>query len=121
MIYTAIGLTAVLGVLPMAGSAAADSSDCTHNWDGPQICIKLEGNNGWNSVTGRWTNPPSDVKSRPMTMWLNGKKDDTQTAKRHGDEISYHWTGFQQGTGVEVCVTIKGSERKACQTTEYNG
>lgn len=71
-----------------AGTAAADSSACTHHFSGPQVCIRLDGKDSWNSVTGIWTNPPKRVKSRVVTLYWDGKRFDTATAKRVGKSLS---------------------------------
>jgi hypothetical protein len=108
-------------VITTAGPAAADTSACTHHFSGPQICIRLEGRNHINSTTGVWTNPPKDVRTRPVTLFLNGKPSATATAKRVGETLSYTWPATDTGTGTKICVRFKGSARTACDTTKYIG
>jgi len=112
---------AVSLVMTTAGPAAADSSSCTHHLSGPQICIRLEGHNHWNKITGIWTNPPKGVKSRTVTLYWNGKKHHTATARRVGKTLSYTWSSMDTGTDTKLCVKFKGSQRMACQTTKYVG
>ncbi|WP_455359510.1 hypothetical protein [Streptomyces sp. SYSU K21746] len=122
--YRATGVAVVLAaasVLPAAGPAAADSSACTHHFSGPQICIRLDGRNGWNSVTGIWTNPPKGTRSRQVSLYWNGEHFDTSVATRKGSTLSYTWAGMQTGTDTELCVRFKGSRRTACETTRYIG
>ncbi|MBT2441780.1 hypothetical protein J7E93_17000 [Streptomyces sp. ISL-36] len=107
--------------LAAAGPAAADTSSCTHHFSGPQICIRLDGNNGWNSVTGIWRNPPKGLKSKAVTLYWNGEKFDTATARRVGKTLSYTWSNMQTGTDTKLCVRFKGSERMACDKTKYIG
>lgn len=119
-----VGLPTLLvaaAMVPSATPAAADSSACTHHMSGPQVCIRLDGRNGWNSVTGIWANPPKHVKKRAVTLYWNGKRHDTSTAKRVGKSLSYKWSNMQTGTGTKLCVKFKGSNRMACQTTKYIG
>ncbi|MFD9097800.1 hypothetical protein [Streptomyces collinus] len=109
-------------VVPIAAPAAADTSACTHHWSGPQICIRLEGRNHWNSVTGIWANPPARAGMRKVRLFLNGHRfGSAQTARRVGATLSYHWSGFDTGTDTEVCVRFKGINRVACDTTKYIG
>lgn len=112
---------ATASVLPAAGPAAADSSACTHHLSGPQICIRLDGRNGWNSVTGIWSNPPSEIRSREVSLYWDGRHFNTSVATRKGSTLSYTWAGMQTGTDTELCVKFKGSRRMACETTRYIG
>ncbi|MEV3998979.1 hypothetical protein ACFYPK_28545 [Streptomyces halstedii] len=107
-------------IVTSAGPAAADASACTHHFSGPQICIRLEGKNHQNSVTGIWTNP-GNVKSRAVTLHWNGTHFSTATARRVGKTLSYTWTAMDTGTNTKLCVTFKGSSRMACETTKYIG
>lgn len=106
---------------PMAPPVAADSSACTHHWSGPQICVRLKGRNGWNSITGIWTNPPSRVKTRTVSLYWNGAFFDKAVAKRVGGTLSHTWSSMQTGTDTRLCVKFKGSRRMACETTRYVG
>ncbi|KUF17370.1 hypothetical protein AT728_16345 [Streptomyces silvensis] len=115
-------MLAAASLVPSAGPAAADSSACTHHWSGPQICIRLEGRNQWNSVTGIWTNPPKRIKKRTVTLYLSGRRFNSATARRVGKTLSYTWSHFNLGpTGTKACVKFAGSKRMACQTTSYSG
>ncbi|MGA4960550.1 hypothetical protein, partial [Streptomyces lavendulocolor] len=99
-----------------------DTSACTHHWSGPQVCIRMEGRNGWNTVTAIWTNPPKSVKKR--TVWLTQDGDrvgKAQTARRKGKTLSYTWSGFEQGTDATMCVRFQGINRMACDKTKYVG
>ncbi|WP_405680831.1 hypothetical protein OG239_02905 [Streptomyces sp. NBC_00868] len=69
----AAGALAAAFVLSAAGPAAADSSACTHHLSGPQVCVRLECNNFWNTPTAIWTNPPKSVKTRQVTLYVNGR------------------------------------------------
>ncbi len=109
-------------VVPAATPAAADSSACTHHLSGPQVCIRLEGRNHWNSVTAIYVNPPRSAKSRTVRLTLNGDQlGRAQKARRVGKTISYTWSGFDTGTGVTVCVRFTGIDRVACEKTKYIG
>ncbi|MEU0074086.1 hypothetical protein ABZ027_31795 [Streptomyces sp. NPDC006332] len=120
-----ISLSAALAlgcIVPAATPAAADTSSCTHHWSGPQVCIRMKGRNGWNSVTAIWANPPKSAKTRKVWLTQDGNRlGNTQTARRKGETISYTWSSFQQGTDVKMCVHFKGISRVACDTTKYIG
>lgn len=120
-IITSAVVLSLAAVPLVATPAAADASSCTHHFSGPQICIRLEGKNAWNSVTGFWTNPPAHLKKRKVHLYLDGKHFNTSTARRVGDTLSYTWSNFQTGTDKKICVRFKGSERMACETTKYSG
>ncbi|MBP0460271.1 hypothetical protein [Streptomyces montanisoli] len=100
-----------------AAPAAADSSACTHDFSGPQICIRLDGQGATNAVTGIWTNPPSGVSSRTVSLTFDGRLVSTATATRSGKALTYTWPSRYTGSGTKVCVTFRGSARSACQTT----
>ncbi|MGW1988013.1 hypothetical protein ACWCPJ_37165 [Streptomyces collinus] len=113
---------ALVTVLLSGAPATADTSACTHHWSGPQVCIRLEGRNHWNSVTGIWVNPPRSIKTRKIRLSLNGHQFGfAQTAQRVGATLSYHWSGFDTGTDTKVCVRFEGIGRVACDTTKYIG
>ncbi|MGQ4511025.1 hypothetical protein [Streptomyces sp. DW26H14] len=120
----AAGAPAVL-VMALAGGAlaaatapaAADSSACTHDFSGPQICIRLDGQGATNSVTGIWTNPPAGMASRSVSLYLRGRLDSTATATRSGKALIHTWPSRNLGSGTKVCVKFRGSARSACQTT----
>ncbi|MEV7426601.1 MULTISPECIES: hypothetical protein [unclassified Streptomyces] len=99
-----------------AAPAVADSSACTHHFSGPQICIRLEGQGARNAVTGIWTNPPADLASREVSLHRGGQVVGTATATRSGKALTYTWPTGDTGTGTELCVKFRGSERMACQT-----
>ncbi|UNZ21347.1 hypothetical protein [Streptomyces sp. 891-h] len=103
-----------------AAPAEADSSGCTHHLSGPQVCIRLTGRNGANSVTGFWANPPKRIKKRAISLSINGKHYDTATGRRKGRTISHTWY-LNLGTGKTLCVKVKGSKRIACQKTTWVG
>ncbi|MFJ6722241.1 hypothetical protein [Streptomyces sp. NPDC091259] len=115
---TALVLTGSL-VLAGAGPAAADSSACTHHMSGPQVCIRLEGLNSWNAATAIWTNPPRDVNSREVYLYINGRREFTATATRVGKTLSHSWDSMP---GLnKYCVRFQGSERMACQSAKDIG
>lgn len=121
LIPAAAALAAAL-TLPTAAPAAADSSACTHHWSGPQVCIRLEGRNEWNSVTAIWTNPPRGVTTRKVRLYLDGHQlGYTRTARRVGATLSYHWSAFDTGTEVKVCVRFERIDRVACEYTKFIG
>jgi hypothetical protein len=97
--------------------AAADSSACTHDFSGPQICIRLDGQGATNAVTGIWTNPPAGVVSRSVSLYLRGRLDSTATATRSGKALTHTWPRRNLGRHTKVCVKFRGSARTACQTT----
>jgi hypothetical protein len=112
-------------VLALAGSslaaaavpAAADSSACTHDFSGPQICVRLDGQGATNSVTGIWTNPPPGTASRDVSLYLDGRLVSTATATLSGKALLHTWAASDLGSGTKVCVKFRGSARAACQTT----
>ncbi|MET8218086.1 hypothetical protein [Streptomyces hirsutus] len=109
-------------IVPAATQAAADTSSCTHHWSGPQVCIRMEGRNDWNSVTAIWTNPPKSVTKRTMWLTQDGSRvGSKKTARRKGKTLSYTWSSFQQGTDAKMCVHFKGISRVACDKTKYIG
>jgi hypothetical protein len=116
IVVAAAALASAMG----ATRAAADTSACTHSFSGPQVCIRLDGRNGQNSITGIWTNPGS-VKTHAVTMYMNDKPYSTKTATRHGDSLSYTWSSMNTGTDTKICVKFAGSSRMACETTRYIG
>ncbi|MEW1720482.1 hypothetical protein [Streptomyces sp. NPDC093109] len=99
-----------------AAPAAADSSACTHHFSGPQICIRLEGQGARNAVTGIWTNPPADLTTHEVSLHRGGRLVSTATATRSGKALTYTWPTGDTGTGTELCVKFRGSQRLACQT-----
>jgi hypothetical protein len=114
------GLTLALAGLAVsmtATPAAADSSACTHHFSGPQICIRLDGQGATNAVTGLWTNPPTDLGSRAVSLYRDGRIADTATATRSDRALAYTWPTHDTGTDTELCVKFRGSQRMACQTT----
>ncbi|MEV7086071.1 hypothetical protein AB0O07_09265 [Streptomyces sp. NPDC093085] len=113
LVLALAGAAVPLGATP----AAADSNACTHHFSGPQICVRLEGNGARNSVTGIWTNPPEDVRSRAVSLLRDGRVIDTATATRSGRALTYTWPAGNTGSGTELCVRFRGSQRLACQTT----
>lgn len=100
-----------------AAPAAADSSACTHDFSGPQICVQLRGSGGSNAVTALWTNPPDGLTSRGVTLYQDGRQVGTGTATRSGRALSHTWPTRDTGTDSRLCVKFRGSERMACQTT----
>ncbi|MFJ4923225.1 hypothetical protein [Streptomyces sp. NPDC088725] len=100
-----------------AAPAAADSSACTHDFSGPQICIRLDGRGDRNAVTALWTNPPGDLTSRAVSLYRDGRLVDTARATRVGKALSHTWPTGDTGSDTELCVKFQGSERRACQTT----
>ena len=115
-------IAALACVITVASPAAADSSACTHHWSGPQICIRLEGHNGWNGVTAIWTNPPRTERARAVRLILDGHQlFRTETARRVGQTLSHHWRAFETATNTKVCVEFARIGRVACQTTRYTG
>ncbi|KAB7833517.1 hypothetical protein [Streptomyces mobaraensis] len=119
MTTVAVAAATLLGV---ATPAAASSSACSHDWHGAQVCVRLDGANEWNSITGIWANPPATAHTREMYLYWNGKRfGDPVTARRVGRTLSYTWTSMQTGTDTELCVMIKGSTHRACETTVYVG
>ncbi|MEU2380341.1 hypothetical protein [Streptomyces misionensis] len=116
------GAFALACIVPAATPAAADTSSCTHHWSGPQVCIRMEGRNGWNTVTAIWTNPPKSARTRTVWLTQDGRRvGRAQTARRQGGTLSYTWPGFEQGTGAKLCVRFKGISRVACDMTKYIG
>ncbi|MEV7867255.1 hypothetical protein AB0P17_14410 [Streptomyces sp. NPDC088124] len=116
----ALALCLVLAAVAVplsATPAVADSSACTHHFSGPQICIRLEGRGARNSVTGIWTNPPEEIASRPVSLLANGRHVGTATAVRSGKALTHTWPPGDTGSGTELCVRFRGSQRLACQTT----
>ncbi|MFJ3176093.1 hypothetical protein ACIPJK_35720 [Streptomyces roseus] len=113
---------AAVAALSTAGPAAADSSSCTHHLSGPQICIRLEGNNFWNTPTAIWTNPGRKVMAREVSLFVNGKRYyGPRTATRKGKTLSYSWGRFQQDTDTQLCVRFAGIDRVACEFTRDIG
>ncbi|MGW1674573.1 hypothetical protein [Streptomyces sp. NPDC002324] len=113
---------AFAGVVSTGSQASADSSSCTHHWRGPQVCIRLEGRNSWNSVTAIWVNPPKRVKSRTVQLYMHGRRFYApQKAVRVGRTVSFTWSSMDTGTGTKLCVRFKGIDRMACDRTKYIG
>ncbi|WP_406011170.1 hypothetical protein OG440_37310 [Streptomyces sp. NBC_00637] len=120
---TTLGAALALAlVVPSAAPAAADSSACTHHFSGPQVCVRLEGRNGWNSVTAIWTNPPQGVRKRGVRLTLNGHQlGSVQTARRVGRTLSFTWSAMDTETDTKVCVRFARIDRVACDKTKYIG
>jgi hypothetical protein len=100
-----------------AAPAAADSSACTHDFSGPQICVRLDGRGATNAVTGIWTNPPAGTTSRAVSLYLGGRLVATATATRAGKALLHTWPSRNIGNRTKVCVKFRGSARQACQRT----
>ncbi len=56
-----------------------------------------------------------------MTLYWDGRRFDTATAKRVGKSLSHTWSNLQTGTDTKLCVKFKGSNRMACEKTKYIG
>ncbi|MFF0220107.1 hypothetical protein [Streptomyces vinaceus] len=122
MYLNAAAVLAVVAALSTAGPAAADSSSCTHHVSGPQICIRLEGSNFWNTPTAIWTNPGRSVRAREVSLYVNGKRYyGLKTATRKGKTLSYTWGRFQQDADTKLCVRFQGIDRVACEFTRDIG
>jgi hypothetical protein len=61
------------------------------------------------------------VKKRRVTLDWDGLAFDTETARRVGHTLSYHWDQMQTGTGTKLCVKFHGIGRIACEKTKYIG
>ncbi|MFG3496355.1 hypothetical protein [Streptomyces sp. NPDC047928] len=118
---TALAATMAGLLLAPAAPAAASANACTHHLSGPQICIRLDGRNGWNSITAIWTNPPERLTRREVTLYRDGERLATATAKRSGKTLRHTWPTMNTGTDTELCVAFKGSRRLACEHTRYVG
>ncbi|MFD4865233.1 hypothetical protein [Streptomyces sp. NPDC058412] len=116
---------AVASILSTAGPAAADSSSCTHHFSGPQICVRLEGSNVWNTPTAIWANPPKHVKTRQVSLYVNGKRyafdKNPATATRVGKTLSYTWNHDRWDAESKICVRFKGIDRVACERVKDIG
>lgn len=76
-------------MIPTASPATADSNARTHHISGPQIRIRLESRNCWNSVTGFWADPPKKAKSRTMRLTVNSERySSKEKATRAGETIT---------------------------------
>lgn len=110
---------AAAAVLATAAPAAADSSSCTHHLSGPQICIRLEGQDVWATPVAIWVNPPKKVKSRQVSLYVNGKRyrfdRNPATATRVGKTLSYTWSRSQWDPESKICVRFKDIDRTACE------
>lgn len=116
--FNAAGALAAAFVLSAAGPAAADASACTHHFSGPQVCIRLEGNNFWNTPTAIWTNPPKNVNTRQVTLYVHGTPyavGNPSTAMRVGKTLSHTWSRDQFDADAKLCVRFKGIDRTACE------
>ncbi|MCF3965378.1 hypothetical protein [Streptomyces fuscigenes] len=114
----ALALALACGALAAASApAAADSSACTHDFSGPQICVRLDGQGATNSVTGIWTNPPPGTVAREVSLHVDGRLVSTATATLSGRALLHTWASSDLGHRTKVCVTFRGSARAACQTT----
>ncbi|MFD7262324.1 hypothetical protein [Streptomyces sp. NPDC059874] len=112
-------------VMSTAGPAAADSSSCTHHFSGPQVCVRLEGSNFWNTPTAIWVNPPKNVKTRQVSLYVNGKlyryDKNPATATRVGKTLSYTWNHSEWDAESKICVRFKGIDRVACERVKDIG
>lgn len=113
------GALAAAFVLSTAGPAAADSSSCTHHFSGPQICVRLEGSDVWNTPVAIWVNPPKGVKTRQVSLYLNGEmprfRNNPARATRVGKTLSYSWGRAQWEPEDRICVRFKDIDRVACE------
>ncbi|MFJ7271980.1 hypothetical protein ACIQV3_35990 [Streptomyces sp. NPDC099050] len=113
------GALAAAFVLSTAAPAAADSSSCTHHFSGPQICVRLEGSDVWNTPVAIWVNPPKGVKTRQVSLYLNGEmphfSNNPGRATRVGKTLSYTWSRSQWEPEDRICVRFKDIDRVACE------
>ncbi|WP_330335761.1 hypothetical protein OHS33_39645 (plasmid) [Streptomyces sp. NBC_00536] len=110
---------AAAAVLSTAAPAAADSSSCTHHVSGPQVCIRLEGSDVWATPVAIWVNPPKNVKTREVALYVNGERprfsNNPATATRIGKTLSYSWGRSQWDPESKICVRFKDVDRVACE------
>lgn len=109
--------TIVLSAVAATPAAHAAASSCTHDWSGPQICIKADGRDGTpnpGTVTASWTNPSKSRKS--ATVYLSNSEGTSYSfkAKRSGGQIVGHTVPGLQPSGSTLCVRFEGSSHKAC-------
>ena len=101
-------LAAVLFVAAPPASAAVNrrSGDaCTHNWNGPQVCIAIDGHGNWASrLTVTWTNPGRAKQSTALLHEGDGQTEVhvRMTGKEQGGQIVAEWTDIQLAWG-KVC------------------
>ncbi|MDH6544947.1 hypothetical protein [Streptomyces sp. SPB4] len=114
----AVALAAAV-ILSTAVPAAADSSSCTHSFSGPQVCVRLEGTDVWATPVAIWVNPPKWVRSRQVTLYVNGERyrvaRNPATATRVGKTISYTWSRSQWDPESKICVRFEDIDRVACE------
>ncbi|MGW2681530.1 hypothetical protein [Streptomyces sp. NPDC001436] len=112
-------ILALAHLLSTAGPAAADSSSCTHHFSGPQVCVRLEGSNVWNTPTAIRVNPPKDVKTRQVSLYVNGAlyrfDKNPATARPVGKTLSYTWMHSEWEPDSKICVRFQGIDRVACE------
>ncbi|MEY9967548.1 hypothetical protein ABIA33_005619 [Streptacidiphilus sp. MAP12-16] len=116
--------SALLSTMALASPAYAAASGCTHNWDGPQICIDVVGPSVYlDHVTATWTNPPKNLQTDPVReiYWSSNPRDAPwvigAVAHRHGGTLTYTFNerGTTHYSDVKVCVEFGGSKRRACE------
>ncbi len=115
-VAAAIPTAAPAGASPGAKPLVkADKSACTHDFSGPQVCIRMSGDAMYTRVTGFWSNPPKSVKSRKTWLTSDGSRTtEVETATRAGETISHSWGRGANYEGARVCVHFKGIDRAAC-------
>ncbi|MGX1755803.1 hypothetical protein ACWIG5_02605 [Streptomyces lydicus] len=109
--------TIALSAVATTPAAHAAASSCTHDWSGPQVCIKADGHDGTpnpGTVTASWTNPSKSRKS--ATAYISNSEGMSYSfkAKRSGGQIVGHTVPGLQPSGSTLCVRFKGSSHKAC-------
>ncbi|AZS73168.1 hypothetical protein DDE74_21400 [Streptomyces lydicus] len=108
--------TIALSAVATTPAAHAAASACTHDWSGPQICIKTDGQDGTpqpGTVTATWTNPPKSRKAATVYLYQPDGFSYSFKAKRSGGQIVGHTVPGLQSSG-DLCVRFKGGSDKAC-------
>ncbi|MFD9593099.1 hypothetical protein ACFWA9_10115 [Kitasatospora sp. NPDC059973] len=124
----ATALTACLFVTaaPAAASSRRNSGEaCTHNWNGPQVCIQIDGHDDWaDRVTVTWTDPGRGVDRSTAMLHEGGEQREVhirQEGHRQDGKITAEWTGIRLAWG-KVCGSFTGTNGVwACQEVHTGG
>lgn len=111
--------TIALSAVATTPAAHAAASSCTHDWSGPQICIKTDGRDGTpnpGTVTASWTNPSKSRQSATVYLTTtDGGSSYSFKARRSGGQIVGHTVrGCSRAAARSVSVSRAARTRGAC-------
>jgi hypothetical protein len=126
VLATALASVLFITAAPASAAASRRSGDaCTHNWDGPQVCISIKGHDDWvDRLTVTWTDPGKDVQRSTAILHEGDQQTEVhirQIGRRQDGQIVAEWTGIRLAWG-KVCGSYTDTPRVwACVDVHTGG